>query len=241
MISNEKHDLDVLSHYQFLEKGSNDQNTHLLALEWVKENNQWKRRLIEINKEGVTCLSLFLSKFGIGKFRNVNFSLNKIGIYLLQYQWKNLPSEIKKNPEHKYFKSYITVCHIANRQLRHGRVQLFKDVSNRVESVFNHYWNPAINGRFLTDLHYYRLPQARSLALRFIDSKLSILKDQILNETDLTNIEVGYAYELVTFSHSTGTGKDRETSTDYYYIYPYPPYYSVTSRAGKDMAWRREL
>ena len=90
------------------------------------------------------------------------------------------------------YQVFKAVCHLANRQLNHRQVQvkLFKEVSDVVPSSFNHDWNPAMEGRFLVDLHRYQLPTAEEIQLRFKNSHLLVLQYQKLRKIDLFNIEV---------------------------------------------------
>jgi hypothetical protein len=238
-------DLQVLSQYNFIENGSNRQNNHLIGLKWIREGAAWRQELIEVKKQDVSCWSLFLSIFGIGKLKHISLSLDKVCSHLSKYKWKEMKLEVSQNhpEENDYKKAFKTVCHLANRQIQRHRFQLFKEVSDPIQGDFNHYWNLAMNGRFLLSLQRYRLPDAVSIELRFKDSKTPVLPNQMLTKNDTANIEVGFKYELIT-EEETDYGiddDDEETTTIYYYHYPFNPYYSIDIGSEKLLPRRKEL
>ncbi len=220
------HDLQLLARYTFSNQGK--KNNQLLGLKWVKGRNGWTQQLIEVNRQDVTCWTLFLSLFNWGKLAHISVSLDKICHYLAQYQWKSMQMNAAQNHQTLKIKAFETVCHLANRQLSHRKVQLFKQVSDFVPSSFNHYWNPAMNGRFLCDLHRYQLPAARGVQLRFKNSKIVPLPHQKFNAKDLQDIEVGYEYETAS------------CGDDHYYRYPHPPYFQ-TNLTSNQRPRRREI
>lgn len=238
-------DLQVLSQYNFIENGSNRQNDHLLGLKWIKEVSKWRQELTEVKKQDVTCWSLFLSLFGIGKLKYITLSLDKICSHLSQYQWKEIKSAVSQDPEESDYKAFKTVCHVANRlmlMMRHRA--LFKEISEPIQGDFNHYWNPAMNGRFLLSLQRYRLPDAKGVELRFKDSHTPVLQNQMLTKNDMVNIEVGFKYERITETESAyGVGEDgeNETTISHFYHYPSPPYYSAGIGNNKPLPTRKEL
>ena len=222
-------DLQVLSQYHFFEIGSNKQNKHLIGLKWIKEGSAWKQELVEVSKQDVSCWTLFLSQFGIGKLKHISLSLNEICSYLSQYQWKEIKLNISQNPANSNYDAFHTVCHLANRQMQRYQFQLFKAVSDSIPSDFNHYWNLTIQGRFLLSLQRYRLPDAKGLELRFKDSKSPVLPGQRLTREDVANIEVGYEYE-------------KASRGDYHHFhYPDPPYYPTLSRITNLRPLRKEI
>lgn len=217
-------DLTTLSNYNFVENGSNKQNTHLLGLKWERKGWRWKKELIIVNKMDVTCLSLFLGFFGIGKLKHTSVSLNKISDYLSQYKWEEIKSKTDQNSQQPIYKAFKIFCHIANRQAYHFKFELFKRLSEKLEGDFNHYWNPAIEGRFLHALHVYRLPRAVGVALRFKDSKEYVLLYQKLTKQDVANIEVGYQYEDQSYQVVDKYGEREEKIVRY--LAP-PPYFRI--------------
>lgn len=208
-----KQDLQILSNYKFFENGSNKQNDLMIGLKWIKEGTKWRQELITVKKQDVSCLSLFLSLFGMGKLKHISVSLNKISAYLYQYKWEEIKSDTNQNIEHPLYKAFKTVCHVANRQMQcYRKFHLFKKVSDNLQGEFNHYWNPIMNGRFLISLQNYYLPYATGIELRFKESQNSVLPDQKLTKEEVANIKVGYKYE---------------EKANFQIIDPFPPYYSV--------------
>jgi hypothetical protein len=130
-----------LSHYRFIEKGSNRQNNLQLGLKWIKEDGKWKQQLVEVSRQDITCLSLFLSLFGQGKLRHISVSLDKICSHLLQYRWKEIKIEAIKNNETFEYKAFETICHLANRQMKRHCFSLFETVSDPIQNEYHHYWN----------------------------------------------------------------------------------------------------
>ena len=206
-------DLQILSNYNFVENGSNKQNDLLLGLKWVKEGKKWKQQLITVYKQDVHVCPSFLSLFGIGKLKHVTVSLNDIRIYLLRYNWESIKSDINQNVDHPLSKAFKTVCHVANREMRYNdEVRLFKKVSDKI-TIFEHYWNPVMNGRILRRWQNYQLPNAVGVELRFKDSKKYVSVFQKLTKEDVANIEVGYKYEEdIIFNEKED---------------PYPPYFAI--------------
>ena len=235
-------DLQVLSHYHFLEEGSNRQNKHLIGLKWTKQGSTWKQELVELSKQDVSCWSLFLSLFGIGKLKHISLCLNKICSYLSQYQWKEIKLNISQNPANSNYDAFYTVCHLANRHMQRHQFQLFKAVSDSIQSDFNHYWNHAMQGRYLLSLQRYRLPNANDVELRFKDTKAPVLPGQRLTREDVANIEVGFKYELIIEEEDDDDDDDDdETTLVYYYHYPSTPYYAVDTGSNKLSPRRREI
>lgn len=221
------HDLQVLANYQFIEDAKNRQNSRLLGLEWVKENSTWKQRLVCVERQDISLWTKFLRLFNMGKLKNTYLSLSEINSHLSQYQWK----EIKKMPDGE--KAFYTVCHIANRQIGPDS-KLFKAVSDPMEGDFKHYWNPAMQGRFLRNLHKYILPTVIDVELRFKDSKKIVLSHQILTKVDVENVEVGYRYEEGFIIRKKNLKNEFEWITHHL---PSPPYYLVKPV----LPFRREL
>lgn len=240
-----QNDLRILSQYNFIENGSNKQNDRLLGLRWIKEGDAWKQELTIVSRQDVTCWSLFLSLFGLGKLKYIDISLDTICRRLYQYSWNQIKLDLSQAPENDEYKAYITVCQLANRQMQRRRFELFKEVSNKIEGEYNHYWNPAMNGRFLLSLHDYYMPKARDVELRFKDSKTPVQRNQMLTKSDINRIEIGFKYELVIKEktdrrlNAEGDFED-ETITNHYYHYPTAPYYQAEMKNHRFPA-RKEL
>lgn len=227
-------DLQTLSNDKFVENGENKKNNHLLGLKWIKTGSTWRQELITIKRQDVSCWPLFLSIFGLGELKHTSISLDKMCSHLSKYQWKEITLEISPNPkDNLHENAFKTVCHLANRQIQRHKFQLFKEVSHPMQGGFNHYWNPAMNGRFLLSLQRYRLPHAKNVELRFKDSKALVAPNKILNIADMVNIEVGFKYELI-------AKHELDDSTSSYY-YPLSPYYSTQKDKTKQLPRRREL
>lgn len=211
-------DLQVLSNYHFIEEGSNKKNNALIGLKWIKDPSGWKKQLVTVDKQDVTCWSLFLSVFGIGKLSGITVSLRNICSYLAKFNWQEIKSTDTSKPESSEYKVFNTVCHIANRRILKRQLELFYAVSEPVSSEFNHYWNPAMKGRFLFDLQCSHLLYAEQMALRFKDTKLPVESNQGLSKEDVARIEVGYAFERIPSNYR---------KVPDYYREPPPPYYST--------------
>lgn len=192
-------DLLVLSQYHFVQNGSNKQNNVLLGVKWIKDQTGWKQQLIEVDKQDVTCWSLFLSLFRVGKLAHTSVSLSEVNYYLTKYDWKKIKTEtnISLNSESSASidKAFNSVCHVANRSL--SQSELFYSVSDVVSGDFNHYWNPALEGSVLYALQRPIFRYAVNIELRFKDTKVRVSENQRLTKEDVSRIEVGYAYERI--------------------------------------------
>ena len=56
------HDFQVLADYRFSENGS--QSDKLIGLKLINQQGKWIQQLVEVNRQDVTCWTLFLSLFG---------------------------------------------------------------------------------------------------------------------------------------------------------------------------------
>ncbi len=233
-------DLQVLAAYQFNENGK--KNDQLLGLKWVKHQKKWTQKLIEVSRQDVTCWTLFLSFFGKGQLAYISVSLDKICAYLAHYQWQDIKKEALQHKGTLKHKAFLTVCHLANRQLSHRKVQLFKQISNLASGPFKHYWNLAMNGRFLLEQHRYRLPDAQGLQLRFKGSGIPVHLNQKITFQNLAHIEVGYNYELIKEVETDYDSDGEKTSrTIYYYHYPTYPHYQVNTSSQNYLLKRNYL
>lgn len=80
MIPSEK-EISPLEHY-FL-----NQEQLLLGLKWIRQGKGWEQVLITVDKREVSCLSLFLSIFQLGHFKQSTLSLKSVRTFLAGYQW----------------------------------------------------------------------------------------------------------------------------------------------------------
>ena len=239
-----KQDLETLSNYKFLGNESNKKNNYLIGLKWVKEGSKWKQELVTVNKQDVSCKTLFLSLFGLGKLRHITVSLDKICTYLSRYKWEEIKLKTDRNPEKPIYKAFVTVCEVANRQMKHRtyrfkpekRFELFKKVSEKIPGVFEHYWNPAINGQDLICLQKYYLKRVHEVQLRFKDTKIGILPYRKLTLDEMPNIEVGYDYEIFyyTVSQYSPILERNEDVVISGHKSPKPPYYSIPNEPISD-------
>lgn len=222
------HDLNILSKYHFNEDGKNKSNDQLMGLKWVVNGKEWQRELVLIDRRDATCWNIFLSyAFNIGKLRNTSISLNVIANHLSRYDWQSIKLNYSQSGQDANSKAFVTVCHLANRQMERHRFSLFVKVSYPIANEYNFYWNPAVNGRFLQSIQRYRLPDAVGLELRFKDTENIVTPYQKVLTDDLPNIEVGYEYEFVTEEIPCG---ENETRTIYHYHFSAPPYYQIETK-----------
>lgn len=218
-------DQAALIEYQF-EEAKNAKNSRLLGVKWIKEDTGWVQRIVIVNRCDATCWRLFLGFLRIGMFAHTSVSINSVGKYLSQYNWNNLITTDEHSESFK--KAYLTICQVANRTIRSSS-QLFYAVSDRITGDFNHYWNPALTGRFLLGYHQYCLPNAHKMEIRIKDSTSPIYDHTKISKEKISSIEVGYQHE-----HT-------RICDDNHYYFPSPPYYSTGVLSEVTNLMRREL
>lgn len=221
-------DLKLLAAYDFEQADNSYRATKLLGTKW-NENHQWV--LVYVDRVDVTCWQLFLSFFNYGKLAYTSVALEEVCQYLSTYNWKEIKKELPEDEQSEMYRAYKTACHVTNRFFLAypgaGR-EWFKAISERIEGPFNHYWNPAMEGRFLLAIYRYLMPDAVGLELRFKETHASIRKDQKLTQAEVSQIEVGYRYEH-TQEREERSHRDDKNEVIYHEHYHYPtfPYYQV--------------
>lgn len=71
----------------------------------LKLESKGQSKLIPIPRSEVTLWQKFLHLFNLGKFANIELSVNKVATHLAQFDWKSISDLI----------AYLKVCNIANK------------------------------------------------------------------------------------------------------------------------------